>query len=95
MKEQKSCYHYKLILDKHLNNIKKIDLLYAANIKILSFSYDPIKKALENRIKDVDLPQIIKQPDIETGVVDFSKILEKLGDYHFVERKEPSLNREH
>lgn len=95
LKEQKSCYHYKLILDKHLNNIKKIDLLYAANIKILSFSYDPIKKALENRIKDVDLPQIIKQPDIETGVVDFSKILEKLGDYHFVERKEPSLNREH
>lgn len=95
VKEQKSCYHYKLILDKHMNNIKKIDLLYAANIKILSFSYDPIKKALENRIKDVDLPQIIKQPDIETGVVDFSKILEKLGDYHFVERKEPSLNREH
>lgn len=95
LKEQKSCYHYKLILDKHLNNIKKIDLLYAANIKILSFSYDPIKKALENRIKDVDLPQIIKQPDVETGVVDFSKILEKLGDYHFVERKEPSLNREH
>lgn len=95
VKEQKSCYHYKLILDKHMNNIKKIDLLYTANIKTLSFSYDPIKKALENRIKDVDLPQIIKQPDVETGVVDFSKILEKLGDYHFVERKELSSNREH
>lgn len=95
LKEQKNCYHYKLNPAKYMNDIHKIDILYMAEIEEFSFSYDPIKKALKNRIKNVDFPQIIKQPDVETGVVDFSKILEKLGDYHFVERKELSSNREH
>lgn len=88
VKEQKKLHHYKLNPAKHLNNTKKIYILYADEIEILSFSYDPIKKALENRIRNVDLPQIIKQLEVETGVVDFSEILEKLGDYYFVERTE-------
>ena len=86
VKEQKSRYHYKFILDKNMNNIKKIDILYAANIKILTFSYDPIKKALENRIKNVDFPQIIRQPNLQTEVIDLSKLVKSEEDFPFFER---------
>lgn len=86
VKEQESCYHYKFILDKHMNNIRKIDILYAANIKILTFSYDPIKKALESRIKNVDFPQIIRQPNLQTEVIDLSKLVKSEEDFPFFER---------
>lgn len=87
VKEQKSCYHYKLNPAKHLNNIKKIYISYAYDIEILSFSYDPIKKALENRIKDVDYPQIIRQPNLQTEVIDLSKLVKSEEDFPFFERK--------
>ena len=69
-----------------MNNIRKIDILYAANIKILTFSYDPIKKALESRIKNVDFPQIIRQPNLQTEVIDLSKLVKSEEDFPFFER---------
>ncbi|WP_151766678.1 hypothetical protein [Acinetobacter seifertii] len=86
VKEQKKLHHYKLNPAKHLNNTKKIYILYVSDIEILSFSYDPIKKALENRIKDVDLPQIIRQPNFQTEVIDLPSLIKSEKDFPFVER---------
>ncbi len=52
----------------------------------LSFSYDPIKKALKNRIKQVDYPQILRQPNLQTEVINLSSLIKSEKDFTFVER---------
>lgn len=86
LKEQKSCYHYKLNPVKCMSDTHKVDILYMAEIEELSFTYDPIKKALKNRIKHVDFPQIIRQPNLQTEVIDLSKLVKSEEDFPFFER---------
>ena len=56
----------------------------------LSLKHESIRKNLERRKKLYQSPQILKQENSfqdKAEIVDFSKISEKLGDYHFCERK--------
>lgn len=86
LKEQKNCYHYKLNPAKYMNDSHKVDILYMTKIEELSFSYDPIKKALKNRIKHVDFPKILRQPNLQTKVIDLPSLIKSEKDFHFVER---------
>jgi len=56
----------------------------------LSLKHESIRKNLERRKKLHQSPQILKQENSvqdKSHLVDFYKISEKLGDYHFCERK--------
>ena len=56
----------------------------------LSLKHESIRKNLERRKKLHQSPQILKQENSaqnKSHLMDFSKISEKLGDYHFCERK--------
>lgn len=56
----------------------------------LSLKHESIRKNLERRKKLHQSPQILKQENSvqdKSHLVDFSKISEELGDYHFCERK--------
>lgn len=86
LKEQKNCYHYKLNPAKYMTDSHKVDILYMAEIEELSFSYDPIKKALKNRIKYVDFPRILRKPNLQTEVIDLSSLIKSEKDLPFVER---------
>ena len=69
-----------------MNDSHKVDILYMTKIEELSFSYDPIKKALKNRIKHVDFPKILRQPNLQTKVIDLPSLIKSEKDFHFVER---------
>lgn len=86
LKEHKNYYHYKLNPTNYRNDSDKIDILYSTNVEDLSFSYDPIKKALKNRIKQVDYPQILRQPNLQTEVINLSSLIKSEKDFTFVER---------
>lgn len=86
LKEQKNCYHYKLNPAKYMNDSHKVDILYMVEMEELSFSYDPIKKALKNRIKHFDFPKILRQQNLQTEVIDLSSLIKSEKDFPFVER---------
>lgn len=86
LKEHKNYYHYKLNPTHYRNDSDKIDILYSTHMEDLYFSYDPIKKALKNRIKQVDYPQILRQPNLQTEVINLSSLIKSEKDFTFVER---------
>ena len=81
---------YKFEHPSYKEGVEGVEIKLTNSEISLSLKHESIRKNLERRKKLYQSPQILKQENSfqdKAEIVDFSKISEKLGDYHFCERK--------